>query len=80
MSESPISSRRDFLKTSSVVAAGGALAGTLGISRSAHASVDDTIKVGLIGCGGRGTRRRCRPCKPTRERNSSPWETPSTIA
>jgi predicted dehydrogenase len=48
-------SRRDFLKSSSVVAAGGALAGTLAISRAAHASVDDTIKVGLIGCGGRGT-------------------------
>lgn len=48
-------SRRDFLKTSSVAAATGALAGSLGIARSAHASVDDTIKIALIGCGGRGT-------------------------
>ncbi len=47
--------RRDFLKTSSVAAAGGALAGSLGAARSAHASVDDTLRVGLIGCGGRGT-------------------------
>ncbi len=31
------------------------MAATLDITRSAHASVDDTIKVGLIGCGGRGT-------------------------
>ncbi len=47
-------SRRDFLKSSSTLAAAGAVAGSLGIARSAHASVDDTIKVGLIGCGGRG--------------------------
>ena len=48
-------SRREFLKTSTVAAAGASLVGTLGIARSAHASVDDTLKVGLIGCGGRGT-------------------------
>ena len=54
MPNPPSPSRREFLKSSSVLAAGGALAGSLAISRSAHASVDDTIKVGLIGCGGRG--------------------------
>ena len=48
-------SRRDFLKTSSVLAAGGALAGSLSIARSAHAGSDETIKIALIGCGGRGT-------------------------
>ena len=48
-------SRRDFLKTSSVLAAGEALAGSLGIARSAHAGSDETIKIALIGCGGRGT-------------------------
>ncbi|HEV3417824.1 MAG TPA: Gfo/Idh/MocA family oxidoreductase [Pirellulales bacterium] len=48
-------SRREFLKTSSVIAAGGALASTLGIARSAHAAGDDTIKIALVGCGGRGT-------------------------
>jgi predicted dehydrogenase len=49
------SSRREFLKTSTVLAAGGALAGTLSIARSAHAASDETIKIALIGCGGRGT-------------------------
>jgi myo-inositol 2-dehydrogenase/D-chiro-inositol 1-dehydrogenase len=48
-------SRREFIKTSSLVTAGGALAGTLGIARSAHAAGDETIKLALIGCGGRGT-------------------------
>jgi predicted dehydrogenase len=48
-------SRRDFIKTSSVVVAGGALAGSLGIARTAHAAGDDTVKVALIGCGGRGS-------------------------
>jgi myo-inositol 2-dehydrogenase / D-chiro-inositol 1-dehydrogenase len=45
--------RRDFLKASTV-AAGAALATTL-IPANVHAAGDDTIKVGLIGCGGRGT-------------------------
>jgi myo-inositol 2-dehydrogenase / D-chiro-inositol 1-dehydrogenase len=48
-------SRREFIKTSSIVAAGGALASTLSLARSAHAAGDDTIKLALIGCGGRGT-------------------------
>ncbi|MBX7073500.1 MAG: Gfo/Idh/MocA family oxidoreductase [Pirellulales bacterium] len=46
--------RRDFLKTSSVAAAAVA-AGSLSIARSAHAAGADQIKIGLIGCGGRGT-------------------------
>jgi len=46
-------SRRDFLKTSTLAA--GALAGGLAIGRSAHAAGSDILKVGLIGCGGRGT-------------------------
>jgi myo-inositol 2-dehydrogenase / D-chiro-inositol 1-dehydrogenase len=48
-----IPSRRDFLKTSAVV--GGGLMAGLSLARSAHAAGDDTIKIGLIGCGGRGT-------------------------
>ena len=48
-------SRREFIKTSSIVAAGGALASTLSLARSAHAAGDDTIKLALIGCGGRGS-------------------------
>ncbi|MEX0716499.1 MAG: Gfo/Idh/MocA family oxidoreductase [Planctomycetaceae bacterium] len=55
--------RREFLKTSAGTAlTGGLLAGSLaslGITRSvsaaAFAAGDDTIKVGLVGCGGRGT-------------------------
>jgi len=48
-------SRRDFLETSTSVAAGLALAGGLNIARSAHAAGGEEIKVALIGCGGRGT-------------------------
>ncbi len=44
-------SRRDFLKTSAALAA----AGSLSLSRSAHAAGSDEIKIALIGCGGRGT-------------------------
>ena len=47
-------SRREFLKTSSAVV-GGTLVGGLGIAQSAHAAGSDLIRVGLIGCGGRGT-------------------------
>ncbi|MCC9600841.1 Gfo/Idh/MocA family oxidoreductase [Stieleria sp. JC731] len=46
-------SRRNFLKTSTTAAAGVTLAST--IARSAHAQGSDEIKIGLIGCGGRGT-------------------------
>ncbi len=41
--------RRDFLKASSAIAAG------LSLAPNAHAAGADTIKVGLIGCGGRGS-------------------------
>lgn len=51
-SESEGGSRRDFLRTSSLLSA--ALA--TGVAGSgAHAAGSDTIKVGLVGCGGRGT-------------------------
>jgi predicted dehydrogenase len=43
------STRRDFLKTAAVVT------GTLAIPRNAHGAGSDLLKVGLIGCGGRGT-------------------------
>ncbi|MCP5515924.1 MAG: Gfo/Idh/MocA family oxidoreductase [Verrucomicrobiales bacterium] len=45
--------RRDFLKTSTKVAAGAALAA--GLPRPGYTAGTDTIKVALIGCGGRGT-------------------------
>jgi predicted dehydrogenase len=50
-----IPSRRDFLKQSGTVVGGGALAAALSVARSAHAGGDDALKVGLIGCGNRGT-------------------------
>jgi myo-inositol 2-dehydrogenase / D-chiro-inositol 1-dehydrogenase len=46
--------RRTFLKTSAATTAVTAL-GSLDVSRLAHAAGSDTIRVGLIGCGGRNT-------------------------
>ena len=48
-------SRREFLKTSAVLSVGSAAATGLGLVPNAHAAGSDTIKVGLIGCGGRGS-------------------------
>src|SRR5262249_11762337 len=48
------STRRDFLKTSAAVTAGVA-ATTLAYPGAVHAGGNDVMKVGLIGCGGRGT-------------------------
>ena len=46
--------RRDFVKTSGLVAGSMLLAPSL-VAAKAHIDGADTIKVGLIGCGGRGT-------------------------
>ncbi len=46
-------SRREFLKTTGRIAATSALAA--GIAPKVYAAGNDTIKVALIGCGGRGT-------------------------
>ncbi len=49
-------SRRDFVKTTSALAIGGAaLATGLSSARAAQALGDKEIKIALIGCGGRGT-------------------------
>jgi len=56
MQNEPSTSRRTFLKTSTAAALGGALSGPLILgTKSSAASPGDTIKVGLIGCGGRGS-------------------------
>lgn len=47
-----IPTRRDFLKTSALA---GAAATGLSLARGAHAAENGDIRVGLIGCGGRGT-------------------------
>lgn len=49
------SSRRDFLKTSSTAAVGAGLLASLPMQAGAFAGGDDTLKVGLVGCGGRGS-------------------------
>jgi predicted dehydrogenase len=46
-------SRREFLKSSAVAAAG--LTAGLSVARGAYAAGSDQIKAALIGCGGRGT-------------------------
>src|SRR4051812_26603615 len=46
----PAASRRDFLKSSAAV-----VAGTLAAAPNVHAAGSDVLRVGLIGCGGRGT-------------------------
>ena len=49
-------SRREFIKTSTAATVGGIIAapGILG-TKSSAASPGDPIRVGLVGCGGRGT-------------------------
>lgn len=54
------STRREFLHNGSKIAVAGAAMGTIltpgmSVARSAHAYGSDTIKIGLVGCGGRGT-------------------------
>lgn len=49
-------SRRGFMRASSLLVAGGAVSGGLTLARSAHAYGSDLIKLGLVGCGRRGTR------------------------
>src|SRR5215813_6187867 len=54
-SASPVS-RRQFIKSSSLVAASAAsVLGGLTVERSAYAAGSDTLKLALIGCGGRGS-------------------------
>ena len=50
----PATSRREFVKTSTL-AASGAIAVAVKLCPAVHAAGNDLIKVGLIGCGGRGT-------------------------
>ena len=47
--------RRDFLKKTSTAVAGGTLLGGLTLERSAFAAGSDTLRIALIGCGGRGS-------------------------
>lgn len=54
--DSNTSSRRSFLQSSSAAAiVGGAALNSLSAVQAAHTSYDETVRLGLIGCGGRGT-------------------------
>lgn len=70
MNESPASSasRRDFLKTTGRFAAASALAGVT--LPHVHAAEDNTLRLALIGCGGRGSGAAANalqsPAGPTR--------------
>jgi predicted dehydrogenase len=55
MSETSSATRRDFLKASAAITTAAALAGPLVRPAGAYISASDEIKIGLIGCGGRGT-------------------------
>ena len=48
-------SRRNFLKTSSAAAGTASLLSGLSAVQAAHTSYDETIRLGMIGCGGRCT-------------------------
>jgi len=54
LSKPAILGRRDFLK-SSAISTGVVALGGLDISRCAQAAGGDTLRVGMIGCGGRNT-------------------------
>jgi len=47
--------RRDFMKSGSAAVVGTVVASQMPMSANAYYSSDDEIKIGLIGCGGRGT-------------------------
>jgi myo-inositol 2-dehydrogenase/D-chiro-inositol 1-dehydrogenase len=47
--------RRDFIKTSGAAAIGGAITTNLLFPTKSFAENTDTIKIGLVGCGGRGS-------------------------
>ena len=52
--ESKPATRREFLKTSAAVGTA-AMAANLSLLSNVHADGNDIIRVGLVGCGGRGT-------------------------
>ncbi len=55
MKNQPTQTRREFVKKTSLIAGTLAAFPFVGNSQHVNTSVDDSIKVALIGCGGRGT-------------------------
>jgi predicted dehydrogenase len=70
MTKESQATRRDFLRSTTVAAAGTAVAANLSLLSNAHAAGNDVIKVGLIGCGsdrggrGRGAAENCVQSAP----------------
>ncbi len=54
-SQASLTTRRKFLKTSGGALAGAALAAPLALPRPGYGAENNTIKIALVGCGGRGT-------------------------
>jgi predicted dehydrogenase len=55
MQQQEDSSRRQFLKSTSAAVLGGSVAAHLSVPHNAHAAGSDVLRIGLIGCGSRGT-------------------------
>ena len=55
LNKEPPGNRREFIKSSSAVILGGAVAPYVGMRQSLLGQNAETIRVGLIGCGGRGS-------------------------
>src|SRR5215212_936304 len=66
MTEHNGSNRREFLKSSTAVV-GGAVATQVGLLSTAHAAGSDGLKVGLVGCGGRGTGAADQICEASKD-------------
>ena len=54
-SENPLT-RRDFLRTTSTAIASASVLGMMGAGQNVFAAENNTLKLALIGCGGRGTK------------------------
>ena len=66
MTKKSKTNRRQFMSTGAAAAASGILAASAPVAKAAsgfHVAGDDTIKVGLIGCGGRGTGAAINACR-----------------
>jgi predicted dehydrogenase len=51
----PAASRREFLRAGAAAVAAGTLAGEFALAPAVHAAGSDVFRIGLIGCGRRGT-------------------------
>ena len=52
--ETASTSRRRFMKNTAAAAVGAGLAANVQVARSAHVAGSETLRIGLVGCGGRG--------------------------